>query len=365
MRKIVVCFASEQTAIARVAALPLAARAMREASIAAQSLPDKPNIQLLFFDGRLRSDWCRDEIDRLVPGGSNNIVTLDGLYNGPTDIFIAGECLHDANVIEASMHSHVILSEQYGVADNVNGMLKHYETIAVDDFRAEAHKLSKAVLRSTIKPSDGIVSRKINRPMSMTISGVLLRSDHIRPIHATALNALAAIAMLICFLTGSYTGMIMGAILFQTASMLDGVDGEIARATFRTSDFGASLDSITDAATNLSFIVGLGISLYLQDIDQAITLALIGSVCLGLGMFLLGRNAVTSGEHVNFDGLKHMVRQKNIPFADWLIWITMRDFLALASAVMVVLGWGIVFLKIFAVGAILWLLVALFKVMRD
>lgn len=358
MQQVIVFFASEQTAVVNVAGVPIAARAILEAYSASEKLSDKPIVQLVICNGSLSSDWCRDEINRLVPSAS--IITIGEVRNNPNDILIIGEHIQDAKSIEANMRN---FSAEDPSAGNIDNIIDYYKSIKNEDLIAALQKLSKKILLATSKPTDGIVSRKINRPMSMAISSLLLRNKYIRPIHATAATAVTAIIMLLCFLSGSYVGMIIGAILFQTASMLDGVDGEIARATFRTSDFGASLDSITDAATNLGFIAGLGVSLSLQGIGYAFAFALIGAICLGLGMFLLGRNAVSSGEHVNFDGLKHMLRQKKIPFANWLIWITMRDFLALASAVMVVLGMGIIFLQIFAVGSILWLLIAIYKVM--
>jgi len=50
---------------------------------------------------------------------------------------------------------------------------------------------------------------------------------------------------------------LIGALLFQAASMFDGVDGEIARATYRTSRSGAALDSAIDAATNFAAMLGI------------------------------------------------------------------------------------------------------------
>ena len=82
-----------------------------------------------------------------------------------------------------------------------------------------------ALLRGTVKPGDGIVSRWLNRRISRPISAFLLLFPFIRPIHATIGTALIGVAMLIALLTGSYTGMIWGSFLFQFASIFDGVDG--------------------------------------------------------------------------------------------------------------------------------------------
>jgi CDP-L-myo-inositol myo-inositolphosphotransferase len=153
--------------------------------------------------------------------------------------------------------------------------------------------------------------------------------------------------------------LIAGAILFQAASVLDGVDGEIARATFRTSASGATLDSLTDALTNMGFLIGLGINLHLQGFGHALVLGLAGFGFLGIGLAVLGLHTLRTGKSVNFDALKQVVRRYQSPLADWVVWLTMRDFLALASAVMVVLGLASTLLVVFAGGTFLWLLAVL------
>ena len=62
-------------------------------------------------------------------------------------------------------------------------------------------------------------------------------------------------------LEGGKTGLILGGILFQAASVIDGVDGEMARATFRATDFGKTLDSAVDMATNFLFVSALTLHL--------------------------------------------------------------------------------------------------------
>jgi CDP-L-myo-inositol myo-inositolphosphotransferase len=53
-------------------------------------------------------------------------------------------------------------------------------------------------------------------------------------------------------------------VLFQLASIAEGIDGEIARATHRTSARGASLDSVTDGFTNCGFLLGAGVNLVMR-----------------------------------------------------------------------------------------------------
>jgi CDP-L-myo-inositol myo-inositolphosphotransferase len=168
-----------------------------------------------------------------------------------------------------------------------------------------------------------------------------------------------------CLASGTSAGLMTGAILFQVASVIDGIDGEIARATFRESRLGATLDSLTDAATNLAFLLGLGLSLTQQGAGNALALGLAGFACMGTGLALLGGHAAISGRAVDFDALKHVVRRRHSFLGDWLIWLTMRDFLALASAVMVLLGFGYAFLKLFALGSLIWVLAAIVFVVSD
>src|SRR6185295_5192505 len=84
-----------------------------------------------------------------------------------------------------------------------------------------------AILRGTAKPGDGLVSRWFNRPISQRISWVVLLIPGARPIHATIAAALFALVMFWGALTGGKAGLMLGGILFQAASVIDGVDGEM------------------------------------------------------------------------------------------------------------------------------------------
>ena len=61
---------------------------------------------------------------------------------------------------------------------------------------------------------------------------------------------------------GSFSGLAAGGVLFQLASILDGVDGEIARARLLHSKTGEWLDTVCDDLTNAIFIFGVTSGLY-------------------------------------------------------------------------------------------------------
>jgi phosphatidylglycerophosphate synthase len=202
---------------------------------------------------------------------------------------------------------------------------------------------ARQILRETAKESDGVVSKYLNRPVSRLLSALLLQIPGFRPVHATIGTALIALAMAYELLFGGHKGLLWGGILFHAASVFDGVDGEVARATYRSSARGASLDTAIDMMTNILFYVGVTVSLTrIFGPGQA----MVGgwAVAAGLtGMLILGWLVRQLGEPGNFDLLKRFYRDKfdsGFPrlVVDAMVMITSRDFFAFGSAVLIVTG---------------------------
>src|SRR5262245_57953241 len=117
--------------------------------------------------------------------------------------------------------------------------------LSTASFRRQA---TWTVLLATSKPTDGWVARHCNRPISRLVSYVMLGLG-LSANHASALTlAVGFLAAAIAAQPGHLPFVIMG-ILFQLASVLDGVDGEIARATLTESETGARIDTIVDQVT--------------------------------------------------------------------------------------------------------------------
>jgi 1L-myo-inositol 1-phosphate cytidylyltransferase / CDP-L-myo-inositol myo-inositolphosphotransferase len=217
-----------------------------------------------------------------------------------------------------------------------------------------------AILRATAKPSDGLVSRWINRPLSRRLSAVLLRMPGLRPNHLTIGTGLLALAMLAVMLTGEPWGLIAGGLLFHAASVFDGVDGEVARATFRTSRKGAALDSVVDVATNLAMVVGLTANLALRGHSHAVGLAGFGLVLFVLGLGMIGIRAARTGRPFGFDLVKHHYRGRYggalMPLTiEFLTIVSSRDFFALLFAVLIVIGYPMAVLYLFTTAATIWI----------
>lgn len=118
----------------------------------------------------------------------------------------------------------------------------------------EARAAETALLESLRKPQDGWVSKRINRPISLSISRILARTG-VKP------NPLSVVILFIGLLgslmatRGDHAALLFGALLFQMQSILDGCDGELSRLKFLGSKAGEWLDSVGDDLTNYSFFL--------------------------------------------------------------------------------------------------------------
>ncbi|MGB3737990.1 MAG: CDP-alcohol phosphatidyltransferase family protein, partial [Pontixanthobacter sp.] len=145
---------------------------------------------------------------------------------------------------------------------------------------------------------------------------------------------------------------------------VDGVDGEIARATFRSSAAGARLDSLVDAATNLSFLAGVSVNLWGQGEGAAAIAGAAGLMVLAAGTALLGLRARRDGGDFTFDAVKRVAQERRSPIVQVLIWMTMRDFYALAAAIAILAGLAVPFVMLFAGIAAGWFGTVIFVLWR-
>ena len=121
----------------------------------------------------------------------------------------------------------------------------------------------KHFLRHIGKSQDGIVAKFLNRPISRVITRFLLKLP-ITPNAWTILTFALAPVAFVFLVRGDYTGFLVGTAVFQLINILDGCDGEIARAKYLDSERGRRLDAFCDFVANLLFVLCLGIGLFRQ-----------------------------------------------------------------------------------------------------
>ena len=354
-----IAFPSSTAANQLIAGVPAVARIARSAAIAAG---DRPVELVVLVPGGAIDSTSLTETSRLAPRLGVSVLdanfSLDRALSPRADaVFVNGAALPDADAIEDVLTGRVSqscsVSRDPAAAEN---WLRGDAVALAGAHRALRHAGAE-IIRATAKPTDGIVSRYCNRPISQRLTSLMLHFRWARPWHATLLCALAALAMMACLLLGGPGGLIAGAVLFQVASVIDGVDGEMARATFRSSARGAMLDSLTDAATNLGFLAGLAFNLWQQGYADAAWAGVVCFLGLAVGLALIATRVRASSDPFTFDAVKIALQNRGGWLGQALIWMTMRDFFAAASAIMVLAGFGMPLLMIFTVVILAWLVV--------
>ncbi len=139
------------------------------------------------------------------------------------------------------------------------------------DTPEELKKANRLIVRMSVKGTgDGFISRHLNRKISLRLSEILV--NRITPNQATVMSFL--IGVLSAFI--AFFSVPLAGIVYQISSILDGIDGEIARAAMRTSRFGGWFDSVLDRYVDFLFLLCLAI---------VSNLSLIGWIVACLAMF--------------------------------------------------------------------------------
>ncbi len=105
------------------------------------------------------------------------------------------------------------------------------------------------------KRTDGPVSRYINRRISTRITNFILR--HEIPLTPNQVSIISFVIGILAALLYSQEHLIWGAVLLETSSIVDGVDGELARAKGMSSPRGGYLDTMLDRFVDISVYLGL------------------------------------------------------------------------------------------------------------
>ncbi|MDO8644177.1 MAG: CDP-alcohol phosphatidyltransferase family protein [bacterium] len=150
----------------------------------------------------------------------------------------------------------------------------------------------------------GLVARHLNKRFSLPISLVLSRLG-VKPNNITFFNMFVGLLSGIFAAVGTPTSILWGGILFQAASVLDGVDGEVAKLTDKATQAGQWLDTLSDNMTLVVFLVGLTYGLYQTTESPFILLAgelaFISIVILIAIMIIFLRKNTDSGSFVTYD----------------------------------------------------------------
>lgn len=174
-----------------------------------------------------------------------------GFFRATPDLFTALE--------------HSIAEGRYSLTDGVQVLADQGLVEAVDihgrmwqdiDTLQHAKEGERKLMASLGKADDGLISRKLNRPISKAASRWLAKTK-VTPNMVTLLNMLLGFAAAASASLGGYLPQLLGATLFQLNSIFDGTDGELARLKFRSSKQGQWFDTFADNIVYVAYILGV------------------------------------------------------------------------------------------------------------
>jgi hypothetical protein len=198
---------------------------------------------------------------------------VEGLRVGESQRLLNTRLLVKRTGVEQLLRDAVSLEFDPGLGDESTVWMKLWQK--VEDARVRlagdqwhylsgSEEISSAerwLLRGSGKSRDGFVSRYLNRPISRTVSQFLLKTSMTPNLWTVLITAFPLIGFLF-LIRGTYLGFVIGALLFNLHSILDGCDGEIARAKYLDSEKGPGVDAIGDLISLLLFSIGLGLGLF-------------------------------------------------------------------------------------------------------
>ncbi|OYT60950.1 nucleotidyl transferase [Thermoplasmatales archaeon ex4484_30] len=191
--------------------------------------------------------------DRIVNIGKG-LDEYDGVDCG---IFLCSTSIFEA-LEESISKGNESLSGGIKILAN-KGKVKYIETknFWIDVDNKDDHKKAEKILcKDLVKPTDGFISRHLNRAISIRISKFLVKTS-ITPNFLSFLSFIGCLLSALFFSFGRYAYVLIGGILAQFSSIIDGCDGEVARLKFQQTKYGAWLDAVLDRYADAFIILGM------------------------------------------------------------------------------------------------------------
>jgi hypothetical protein len=112
------------------------------------------------------------------------------------------------------------------------------------------------------RPDLGLVTRLLNKKISVRLTRYLLVYLPISPVLLTLAGAVMGVWGAVMISTGAYDAVVMGFLLAQGQAILSECDAELARVRFQQTSIGEWLKTIVDDVINLAIVLAVGVTLW-------------------------------------------------------------------------------------------------------
>jgi phosphatidylglycerophosphate synthase len=233
--------------------------------------------------------------------GVKVIVASDGTVDLPDPMPANATVRQLAGDVPAAIAS---LQDELGNPDVLRGdvVRVHFRRMdggyrVVDE--ATRRRAEDAVFADLLRGDLGFVARHINKKISFRITRYLLCKLPVTPNQVTMAGGLIALAGCLLIATGEKTAVLVGFLLAQLQSILDGCDGELARVRLQQTARGEWLDTVVDDLLNIALIGATAVGLWRSggSTDSTwLALGAAGCAMLLVYMVIAYRELVKQGE---------------------------------------------------------------------
>lgn len=164
--------------------------------------------------------------------------------------------------------------------------------------RASLRRAERRLVWSLRKSADGIAAKLLNRHLSLPISWLLART-RIHPNHVTLIALACALTGALVIAQGGYRAGVAGMLLVELGSIIDGIDGELARLRFQFSRSGQWLDTIVDDISTIGYAAGVTANLTAAGMPWVVpvcTVAVVAFTITQCTQYLLIKTVYRSGD---------------------------------------------------------------------
>ena len=217
-----------------------------------ESLSDEKEKLFIIFSDWIVDDWTVEKIAEFEwPELKSEEIVFFENEKGLLPIVLAGEnTLGYLSKWDKWEHSDNI-PELVGYAKQGNGFAVSVKKLD-NSFSARIYDKKSSVdaewdlLKFLQFRPGGLVAKYLNRPFSIRITRRIIKYKFVTPNFVTIADFFIGLAGLSLFLIPSYWAAVIGAVIMHFNSIVDGVDGEVARLRHQSSKMGANLDSFSD-----------------------------------------------------------------------------------------------------------------------